>query len=111
LFAGFKTGPIAWLAELDFITDAAPFADRRSYATLVEGNWRFRKGHNLKIGYEYLDPERARGEDQQERYSAVWEYSPIQFVQSRVGVRRYNGIPNFPITNRDEIFAELHVYF
>jgi hypothetical protein len=111
VFAGFKTGKISWLAELDFISDDLALADRRSYATLIEGNWRFRKGHNLKIGYEFLDPERARGEDQQERYSAVWEYSPIQFVQSRVGVRRYNGIPNFPSTNRDEVFAELHVYF
>ena len=46
-------------------------------------------------------------EDEQERYSAVWEYSPIQFVQSRVGIRRYNGIPNFPASNRNEWFAEL----
>jgi hypothetical protein len=111
VFAGVKTGPIAWLAELDFITDRARFGDRRQYATLLEGDWRFRKGHNLKIGYEFIDPNRSQGEDQQERYSAVWEYSPIQFVQSRVGLRRYNGLPNLPITNRDEWFAELHVYF
>jgi hypothetical protein len=50
-------------------------------------------------------------EDEQERYSAVWEYSPIQFVQSRVGIRRYNGIPSLPASNRNEWFAELHVYF
>jgi hypothetical protein len=77
----------------------------------LEGNWRVRKGHNLKLGYEYLDPDRDRGEDQQERYSLVWEYSPIQFIQSRVGIRLYNGIPNFAVSNRDELFAELHVYF
>ncbi len=41
----------------------------------------------------------------------MWEYNPIQFVQSRVGVRRYNGIPNIAVSNRDEVFAELHVYF
>jgi hypothetical protein len=58
-----------------------------------------------------MDPDRDRDEDQQERYSLIWEYSPIQFVQSRVGVRAYNGIPNFASSNRDEIFAELHVYF
>ena len=55
-----------------------------------------RKGHNLKVTYEFLEPDDDRGEDQQERYSLVWEYSPIQFVQSRVGFRSYNGIPNFP---------------
>ena len=80
-------------------------------ATLLEGNWRLRKGHNLKVGYEFLEPNEDRDEDQQERYSLAWEYNPIQFTQSRVGVRRYNGIPNIPSSNRDELFAELHVYF
>jgi len=111
LFAGLRTGPVAWLAEVDLVEDDAVSGSRRSYASLVEGNWRLRKGHNLKFGYEFLEPDRDRGEDQQERYSFVWEYSPLQFVQSRLGVRRYNGIPNFPVSNRDELFAELHVYF
>lgn len=111
LFAGLKTGPISWLAEIDFIKDQPTSGNKDSYATLLEGNWRLHKGHNLKVSYDFVDPDRDRGEDQQERYSLVWEYSPIQFVQSRVGLRRYNGIPNFVVSNRDEIFAELHVYF
>ena len=111
IFGGLKTGPIAWLAEVSLITDDQPAGDNDSYATLLEGNWRLRKGHNLKVGYEFLEPNEDRDEDQQERYSLVWEYNPIQFVQSRVGVRRYNGIPNIPASNRDELFAELHVYF
>lgn len=111
VFAGLKTGPISWLAEVSAISDEAPAGTRDFYATLLEGNWRFRKGHNLKIGYEFLEPNSDRDEDEQERYSAVWEYSPIQFVQSRVGLRFYNGIPNIPVSNRDEVFAELHVYF
>jgi hypothetical protein len=111
VFAGLKTGPISWLAEASLINDDVPSGDRDVYATLLEGNYRLRKGHNLKVGYEYLEPDRDRDEDEQERYSLVWEYSPIQFVQSRVGVRRYNGIPNIAVSNRDELFAELHVYF
>jgi hypothetical protein len=111
VFGGLKTGPISWLAELSLINDTAPAGDNDSYATLLEGNWRVRKGHNLKVGYEFLEPNEDRDEDQQERYSLVWEYSPVQFVQSRVGVRRYNGIPNIASSNRDEMFAELHVYF
>jgi len=111
VFAGWKTGPIAWLAELDFISDKLAAGDHDSYASLLEGNWRLRKGHNLKVSYEYLEPDKDRAEDQQERYSVVWEYSPIQFVQSRVGFRSYNGIPNFPTSNRDELFAQLHIYF
>jgi hypothetical protein len=111
VFGGLKTGPISWLAEISLIADSAPAGDNDSYATLLEGNWRLRKGHNLKVGYEFLEPDRDRDEDQQERYSLVWEYSPVQFVQSRVGVRMYNGIPNITVSNRDELFAELHVYF
>jgi hypothetical protein len=111
LFAGFKTGKISWLTEIDFISDESSSGDLNSYATLLEGNWRLHKGHNLKVTYEFLEPNTDRGEDQQEKYSLVWEYSPIQFVQSRVGFRSYNGIPNYPLSNREELFAELHVYF
>jgi hypothetical protein len=111
VFAGLKTGPISWLAEVDFISDDFTVGGRDQMAMLLEGNWRLHKGHNLKVSYDYLDPQDDRGEDHQERYSVVWEYSPIQFVQSRIGFRSYNGIPNFPLSNRDELFAELHVYF
>ena len=111
IFGGWKTGPISWLAEISLIEDQAPFSSRDFYASLIEGNWRLRKGHNLKATYEYLEPDQDRDEDEQERYSFQWEYNPLQFMQTRVGIRRYNGIPNIAISNRDEWFAELHVYF
>jgi len=112
LFAGWRTGPVAWLAELDFITDDAPGGgDNEIYATLVEANWRFRKGHNLKLGYEFLEPSDGISEDEQERYSVVWEYSPFQLFQARAGLRVYNGVPLIPVTNRDEWFLEFHAFF
>jgi hypothetical protein len=112
LFAGFRTGRIAWLAELDFIADDIPSGGSSNiYATLLEGNWRFSKGHNLKVTYEFLDPSDATSEDEQERYSIVWEHSPIQLVQARVGFRAYNGVPAQPSTNRNEFFVELHAYY
>jgi hypothetical protein len=111
-FAGWRTGPIAWLSELDFIEDDLPAGGKRhTYASLIEGNWRFRRAHNLKLTYEFLNPGDPAGEDEQERYSLVWEYSPIQLLQARIGVRRYNGVPNLPRTNRNDVFAEIHVYF
>jgi hypothetical protein len=112
LFAGWRTGRIAWLAELDFIEDElAGGGSHDIYATLVEGNWRFRKGHNLKVTYEFLDPANDASEDEQERYSVVWEFAPIQLLQARVGYRSYNGIASLPLTNRSEAFVELHAYF
>lgn len=112
LFAGVRTGPISWLAEVDLISDKLPTGgDTEIYATLLEGNWRIRQGHNLKATYEFLDPSDQTFEDEQERYSIVWEYSPIQLLQSRVGFRAYNGVPDMPASNRDELFVEFHVYF
>jgi hypothetical protein len=112
LFAGFRTGLVSWLAEIDLIEDELPGGgDREIYASLIEGNWRLRKGHNLKVGYEFLDPSDLTGEDEQERYSVVWEYSPIQLLQVRAGVRIYNGIPELPTSNRDEFLLEFHAFF
>ena len=112
VFAGLRTGPVSWLAEVDFISDTLTGGGSQDMvASLIEGNWRIRKGHNLKFGYEYLDPNDAAGDDDQERYSVLWEYSPVQLLQTRMGFRSYNGVPNQPATNRDELFVEAHVYF
>ena len=112
LFAGLRTGPISWLAEVDLISDDLPQGGSRDiYATLIEGNWRFRKGHNLKASYEFLDPSDRASEDEQERYGIVWEYSPFQLLQARVGFTSYNGVPGISTTNRSEFFVEAHVFF
>jgi hypothetical protein len=112
LFAGLRTGPISWLAEIDMIKDELPSGgDSEILASLVEGNWRIRKGHNLKFTYDYTDPSDRTGEDELERYSLLWEYSPVQLLQTRIGIRSYNGVPAQPATNRRELFVEAHVYF
>lgn len=113
VFAGLKTGPIVWLAEADFIQDEiiSRAVDRDGIAGLVEGNWLFRRGHNLKVSYEYFDPDRDIREDHQVRWSVVWEHSPIQFLQGRFGARVYDGIPQINAQNRREVFAELHGFF
>lgn len=110
-FVGFRTGPIAWLAEADLITDDGPLGERDTYVSLLEGNWRLRRGHNLKVTYEYFDPDDDVDEDERERYSMVWELSPMQNLQSRIGLRFYNGVPEDAASNRDFFFAELHLYF
>jgi hypothetical protein len=112
VFAGYRTGPVAWLAEVDYIVDMGfPEGRRSQMATLLEGNWRYRKGHNLKITYEHLNPDDTIDEDQQNRYSAVWEYFPIQNLQVRLGARLYDGIPQNDVQNRTDLFAQLHAFF
>jgi hypothetical protein len=112
VFFGLRTGPVVWLAEADLITDDLPLGgEQDAIATLVEGNWLFRQGHNLKVSYDYFDPNDDVDEDQQERWSLVWEYTPMQFLQGRAGLRLYDGIPQIDIQNRNEYFLELHGFF
>ena len=112
VFFGVMTGPLVWLGELDFISDDVPGASSRdAIAGLLEGNWLFRRGHNLKVSYEYLDPNDDISEDHQVRWSLLWEYTPMQFLQGRLGARLYDGIPQVDFQNRDEFFIELHGFF
>ena len=111
LFAGLKTGPIAWLGELDVIHDDSFQPGRTQAATLFEGDWRLKKGHNLKLTAEWEDPDRHVANDQFTRYSLVYEYTPISFLQLRGGFRRYYGIPQSPSENQRQLFFELHGYY
>jgi hypothetical protein len=112
LFGGFKTGPVGWLLEADAVADAGFTTGTRKFiAGIAEADWMFLRGHNLKVSAEYLDPDRDVPEDQRNRYSVVWEFAPIQFLQTRVGVRRYGGIPQNDLQNRREGFVELHLFF
>ncbi|MGI9203340.1 MAG: hypothetical protein ACR2Q3_04995, partial [Woeseiaceae bacterium] len=80
-------------------------------AGLLEANWLLRSGHNVKISYDYFDPDDDLSEDHQVRYSLIWEFTPIQFLQGRFGARLYDGTPQVNRQNRDEFFAELHGFF
>lgn len=111
-FAGTTTGPVTWLGEVDLVSDGG-FAEgrRRQLATLLEGNWRAGRGHNLKLTSEFLDPDLSHGRDHQVRYSLVYEYMPIAFMQLRAGYRHFGGVPQRPFDNRRLGFAELHAFF
>ena len=112
LFAGVRTGPVAWLGEIDLVRDGGvPEGSRSMIAMLGEANYRIRKGHNLKLTAEYLDPDRRVAEDQQTRWSALYEYTPMPFLQLRAGLRRYRGIPQSVLENRRVAFIELHGFW
>jgi hypothetical protein len=111
LYAGLRTGPIAWLAEGDLVRQAGyPNGTRTMIPALLEADWKFHKGSNLKLTYEYSDPERSVPNNAQTRWSAVYELTPIPFLQARAGFRRYQGIPQNPLQNETFAFIELHVF-
>jgi hypothetical protein len=115
LFGGVRTGPIAWLAEADYIEDhsrpTGPGGQQKQLAGLLEGNYRLARGHNLKVTYEYFDPDRDVSHDQQTRWSFVYEWTPVQFVQLRAGARLNDGIPQQPTQHVHLYFIELHGFF
>lgn len=112
LFTGARTGPIAWLAEADWVRDDdLGLSGRTMLAGLIEANWLVSRGQNVRLTAEYFDPDDDLDEDEQNRFSLVWEYFAVQFLQLRVGARAYDGIPQSPVQNRREYFMQLHAYF
>jgi hypothetical protein len=112
VFAGLRTGMVSWLASGIYSTEDGTSSGRlKQWATLVEGNVEVAKGHNLKVTYEYYDPNADVKEDQRERYSALWEYVPFQFTQFRFGARKSNGVPQSNAQNATEVFLQWHAFF
>lgn len=112
LFAGIKSGPVAWLMEFDHIEDdSLPGQSLQQEVALLEANAEFVQGHNLKLTYEYFDPDTDIEQNHRERYSTVWEFVPLPMNQVRIGYRRNKGIPQNPLQNVNEIFIQNHIYF
>jgi hypothetical protein len=111
IFAGVRTGPVAWLAEGDLVRDDGfPEGTRRLLVSLLEADWALRKGHNLKLTFEYEDPDRHLKNNGETRASLVYEATPVQFLQLRLGYRRFKGIPQSDVQNQSLVFFELHAF-
>jgi hypothetical protein len=111
LFGGLKTGPIAWLGQAEIIDDQSVPGGQKQLAGLIEANYSPARGHNIKATGEYLDPNRDVAHDQQTRWSLLYEYTPIQFLQLRGGFRYGDGIPQIPAQHLKLYFIELHGFF
>ena len=111
LFGGLRTGPVSWLAETDLVnTQPSGQSTQRLAAALLEANWLVRRGANLKLTAELLEPDRGHGGNRETRFSAVAEYTPIQYLQLRLGARFLDGqSAQFQAVN--QAFLEVHAYF
>jgi hypothetical protein len=112
VFGGLRTGPVAWLGEVDYVRDEG-FAEgtRTLVAALGEVDWTVARGHNLKLTGEWHEPDDDVDEDEKARWSLVYEYTPFAYVQLRAGARVYDGIPQSDLDNRRLWFLELHGFF
>ena len=93
LFAGLHTGPLVWLAEGDLVREGGfTNGDRTMLASLIELDWGIRRGSNLKLTYEYEDPEHRVRNNAETRASVLYEYTPSSFCScapATAGTREY----------------------
>jgi hypothetical protein len=111
VFAGLRTGPVTWLLEYDRSDERqSGMPDSDPSLAFAEANVRLAQGHYLKITAETAMSDNDTMADQ-DRYSVEYQYFPLSFTQLRLGARTYESDDPAAFLNRDEIFAQLHVFF
>jgi hypothetical protein len=105
--AGAQFGRVGLLFEADVIDDE----EIEQFVSILEVNFLIARGQNIKLSYEYHDPDEDTFDNAIERYSLVYEPFLNQFTQVRVGARDSEGIPQNPSQNANLYFLELHLYF
>ncbi|TRW48700.1 hypothetical protein FM042_06855 [Aliidiomarina halalkaliphila] len=106
VFGGFRTGNIGWLAEIGRVEDTSlPDQSQEHDIGLLEANWFWRDGHNLKLTTELWQSDMG---STSRRQSMVWEYTPWPFTQIRVGGRVLSGRD---IQEHELLFLQLHAFF
>jgi hypothetical protein len=112
LYGGMNWQDISLLAEVDRInTEQQGNDDLVQQVALIELNYQWQKGLNLKFTAEYYDPNTDIDENHETRFSLVAEYTPLSNVQLRLGFRSSEGIPQQPQRSVDKLFLQSHLYF
>ncbi len=121
-FAGLGIGRLSLLAEGDFVRDlsgpgsAAPPTGTTPAPTTVKWQWAWYseadlllyRGINLRLAFDYQDPDLSVANDQRVRYTAALEVAPVAFL--RVGVFYYlrRDIPQNVAGNQDQLIVQVH---
>ncbi len=101
---------MSWLAEADLLNlQPAGKIEQQQAAALLEANWLVRRGANLKLTAEVLEPDRGQSGNLQTRFSVVGEYTPMQYVQLRLGAR-WTDDHSAQYQAVNQAFLEVHAY-
>jgi hypothetical protein len=112
VFAGLSTGPVVWLGETDLVRNGVgTLSGVTQAAYLLEGDWLLARGNNLKVKFEHYDANRSLPDSGENRWSAEYEYFPVQFLALNAGVRYYTGAPVVSADHTKLYFVELHGFF
>ena len=111
VFGGLTFKDWVFLGEIDQLELETNFVETTQLASFVSVNYFATPSLNLKYSYDFFDPNDDIDEDEETRHSLLAEKFVNEFLQFRVGVRLYDGIPQNSFENRDIFFSELHWYF
>lgn len=111
LYGGLTLGPWVFLAEVDFLQDEDPTAQVSSLVGFLEANYLVTPSTNIKLSYDFHDPNDDLDEDERIRFSLLGETFLNQFSQLRYGIRRSDGIPQNTLQNQTLVFTEYHLFF
>lgn len=111
VFGGFNVLGFTVLGEFDSVSEEFNGVEVVQEALLFEVNRELKKGYNLKLTLEQLDPDTEVDNDERTRNSLLLEATPWANVQMRGGLRIYEDIPQRETGNGSEAFIQLHLYY
>jgi len=111
VWAGARISKFVLLGEADWIQDEFGDTKKPQLVTYSELDYEIVHGWNLKVGYEYYDPNRDIDENQRDRVLIGIEPFVTSFVQVQLFYRFNQSIPQNIPQNADELELRLHIYF
>jgi hypothetical protein len=115
VYGGATFGDFTLLAEIDYLilnnANQQTFKDIKQLVSLMEVNYQYSQGVNLKFTAEYFDSDTDIDENENTRYSFVTEFTPFSSLQLRGGYRVQDGIPQKPQDSNHVLFLQSHFYF
>jgi hypothetical protein len=113
LFGGFALGRFTFMLQMDTIKeeDEAAATEAEAETGLAEVDYLIARGHNLKLQYEFIDPDKDTEGDVVDRLSVIYEPFVRPYLQWRVGYRDYTGPEGDTPSNKISYFGEIHVLF
>lgn len=111
LYGGAGFGRLVLLAEGDWVEASRDTGTNRQLIALLEADLLIRRGFNVKLAHDWIDPDRDVDTDERIRDSLGLEYIPSPFVQLRWFVRREDGPPQVEGSRDRQLEFEVHLFF
>jgi len=96
------------LGEVDYIDDKTGVADIKSLVSYVELDYALIQGLDLKVAYDFYDPDVKNKSGSFSRYSFGFEFFPISGIEVRPLYRLYKEEPTD--LKNDEVHVLIHFY-